>query len=124
MTPAKFGKWDHEAAKVRAAYAALKESDKITQEYLANRLGVTQGVVGRWLNGHKRIPDDKLLRLAVILGFDPLAVRPVIADYVDLANTVLSKDSRSSLTQKITSLKESELTQLRAYLDFLLSQRK
>ena len=120
----RYGQFDAEAVKVRGAYERKKHQSHITQESLANSLGVTQGVVGRWLNGHKRIPDDKLLRMSVTLEFNPLDVRPSISDYVDLANTVLSSKGRSTLLTKIAQLTEPEAAQLQGFLDFLLSQRK
>ena len=120
----KYGTHDKEAKIVRAAFITKKQQERLTQEQLANHLGVTQGVIGRWVNGHKRIPDQQLMRLAIILDFDPLDVRPEVKDYVDLANSVLSKEGREDLSTLIRLLSESESKQVRTFLDFLLSQRQ
>ena len=61
--------------------------------------------------------------MAVVLGFDPLEVRPEIADYVELANTVLSGERRSGLTQKIFLLSDEERNLLHSYVDTLLQRR-
>lgn len=124
MMTDKYGKYENEARTVRDAFFRVKRGAGLTQEKLANDMGVTQGVIGRWLNGHKRIPDAQLLKLAVILGFDPLSSRPQVKDYVDFANSVLSGADRGDLVQTIGLLTEPEEVQLRTFLDFLLSQRQ
>lgn len=106
------------------AYLRAKESRGMNQQMIGDELGgISQGAVGHWLNGSKPIPDDKLLMLSVILGFNPLDVRSDITTYVDLANTVLSSGERGDLIKLVQQLKESEKEQLLNYIHFLFSQR-
>lgn len=49
---------------------------KITQEGLAERLGVTQGAVAHWLSGRREPDLDTLGRLLDALGLPPLQIGP------------------------------------------------
>ena len=53
----------------------------LTQDSLAIEMKITQGVVGQWLKGITKIPDKRMVWLANRLGFNPVEVRPSIADY-------------------------------------------
>jgi transcriptional regulator with XRE-family HTH domain len=66
----------------RQVDAALRLADK-TQESLANDFGITQGLVHQWISGKTRIPDLYLLKLGKALSFDPLSVRPELAEYAE-----------------------------------------
>lgn len=72
---------------VEASLVNQKFQDKkaretgLTQEVISSELGITQGVVGQWLNGITRIPDKRLIWLASRLGFNAYAIREDLADY-------------------------------------------
>lgn len=53
-------------------FQQLKQTEGITQETLAERVGVTQGTIGHWLNG-RRSPDSlgDYEKLAAALGMHP-----------------------------------------------------
>ena len=58
-------KW-YELAKAR-----MKELD-LTQDDVAEKMGVTQGAVAHWLGGRREPSIDKISRLLVYLGLDPV----------------------------------------------------
>jgi transcriptional regulator with XRE-family HTH domain len=66
----------------RQVDTALHLANK-TQESLANDLGVTQGLVHQWISGKTRIPDLYMLKLGKALSFDPISVRPELAEYAE-----------------------------------------
>lgn len=68
-----------EAFRLRPFWDRAKREHGLTQEVLAERLNVTQGAVHKWLSGKQLIPDRRLIELGVLLGFDPVAVRPTLA---------------------------------------------
>ncbi|MFQ6572073.1 S24 family peptidase [Pseudomonas sp. UM16] len=47
---------------------------KVTQEHLAERIGVTQGAVGHWLRGEREPKLRVLNQILVELGFAPLQI--------------------------------------------------
>lgn len=53
-------------------FSYLKRTDGITQEWLAEKVGVTQGTIGHWLNG-RRSPDtlEDYEKLASAIGMHP-----------------------------------------------------
>jgi len=111
-----------EAKKVAEAYKARKRSERgLTQEKLAAELGFTQGLVTHWFTGRARIPDATLMLLAERLGFNPLEVRPEIAERHAIASRVLDahNDSGSDI---LSSLTPEEFDQVLKYAEFLKSQ--
>ena len=55
-----------------------READRqgITARDLANRLGVSEGAVGRWIAGNREIPEDQRIAVARALGVPVLALFP------------------------------------------------
>jgi len=60
--------------------AALSKAD-ITQEQLANNLGVSQGLIWQWLDGKTPIPSGRIPAIANIVGIRPTDLRPELADF-------------------------------------------
>lgn len=58
----------------------------LTQDSLADEMGVTQGTLSHWLAGRTVIPDKRLVWLGTRLGFDPCRVRPELSDYLKPQN--------------------------------------
>lgn len=54
----------------------------LTQESLANEVGVSQGLIGQWFSGATAIPDRTALRLSTRLNFDAFELRPQLIDYL------------------------------------------
>ncbi len=49
----------------------FRKANKLTQQQLAERVGVTQSAIAAWESGKREVPKgDNLLRLAEALGFD------------------------------------------------------
>lgn len=67
---------------------------KITQEILAERLGMSQGGIGHWLNKRREPGVENMNRVLKALGMDFLEVALVIRETTD------AKDDEVSLTQK------------------------
>lgn len=62
---------------------SAKNTDiSITQEFVAGKLDVTQGVVGQWIKGLTALTDMRILELSLILGFDPCEFRPSLRPLV------------------------------------------
>jgi transcriptional regulator with XRE-family HTH domain len=73
---------DAEAKMLTKYFTAAQDLDpSLTQESLGDKLGVTQGLVGQWLRGFTPIPDRQLLRLGVLLGFNPVEFRPDLIQF-------------------------------------------
>lgn len=115
-----------EAALVKAAYKRMKrQEDSLTQELLAEEFGVTQGLVGHWLNGISRIPDATLLLLSGRLGFDALEVRPSIRENYLLARKVLTnEDEVDQLRELLDQLTDEELDQVELMIEILVARRE
>lgn len=54
--------------KVKIKIEKLRKENRLTQEELAARLGVTQGAVSQWEKGTAAPSIDKLPQMAEILG--------------------------------------------------------
>lgn len=69
-------------------FSHLKRTEGITQEWLAERVGVTQGTIGHWLNG-RRSPDslEDYEKLASAIGMHPAELL-----YGVQASSQMSKD--------------------------------
>jgi SOS-response transcriptional repressor LexA len=52
----------------------IMETQDISQEQMAERLGVTQGAVGHWLNGKREPKLETINRLLAVLGVPGLAI--------------------------------------------------
>lgn len=71
-----------------ARLVAERKRQKLTQEYMADKLGVTQACISRWESGDERqISLADAERYAAILGtasidIQPLALQPVKGDTV------------------------------------------
>ncbi len=60
---------------------AQDRDQSITQESIALELEMTQGNINHWIKGRSHIPDSHFIWLGKRLGFDPVAIRPRLADY-------------------------------------------
>ncbi len=67
---------------------------KVTQEVLADRLGMSQGGVGHWLNKRRQPSIEDMNRVLRALGMDFLEVAIVIRE------PLVPQDNEISLTQK------------------------
>ncbi|RON15747.1 LexA family protein [Pseudomonas frederiksbergensis] len=67
---------------------------KVTQEILAERIGMSQGGVGHWLNKRRQPGIQEMNRVLQALGMDYLEVAMVIRE------PQISQDEEISLTQK------------------------
>ncbi|WP_367374904.1 LexA family protein [Pseudomonas lini] len=67
---------------------------KVTQEILAERIGMSQGGVGHWLNKRRQPRIQEMNRVLQALGMDYLEVAMVIRE------PQISQDEEISLTQK------------------------
>lgn len=65
---------DKEAVKARI------KSKRLTNTYIADRLGVTNVTIGRWVNGKHQVKDDYLIDLCTILEVSP---RNIIKDEIE-----------------------------------------
>ena len=74
-----------EGARLKAIIDQAKSgSPGLNQTKLAGMLGLkNQSQISHWCRGFVRIPDESLITLAEILGFDPARVRPEIAEHRD-----------------------------------------
>lgn len=115
-----------EARILMAEYKAAKMRENgLTQGVLADELGVTQGLVTQWMNAYARIPDTTLLLLAERLGFDPLKVRPELAEKYALAKRVLTnEDQVDSLRVLLEQLTDDELAQVELLTEMLIARRE
>ncbi len=68
---------------------------KVTQEILAERIGMSQGGVGHWLNKRRQPRIQEMNRVLQALGMDYLEVAMVIRE------PQISQDEEISLAQKV-----------------------
>lgn len=115
-----------ESQMVQAAYKkAQRRENGLTQEKLADEFSVTQGLVTQWMTGRARIPDTTLLLLSERLGFDPLEVRPGLAENFALAKKILTnEDQVQALVKKMELLSDDELDQLELLAEMMLLRRE
>lgn len=52
----------------------LMNRKNVTQKYLAEKLGVTEGTVSRWLNGKRKITLDTFLDILEALGVTSIKI--------------------------------------------------
>lgn len=60
---------------------AKERDESITQESIAFELEMTQGNFNHWIKGRSHIPDNHFIWLGKRLGFNPVTIRPRLADY-------------------------------------------
>lgn len=58
----------------RTKLATVLHEQGRRQEWVAERMGVSQALVTRWINGERRISYDNLTRLADLLGVEESAI--------------------------------------------------
>lgn len=81
-----------EAKALRKFFEHAKLEDaSITQEGIANEMGVTQGLVFQWLSGRTPIPNKRLAWLSRRLKFDATLVRSSIGTSAITAPTEKQK---------------------------------
>lgn len=70
-----------EGAFVRNAFTSEQGKDEsLTQESLAEALGITQGLINQYFKGITNIPDERLIALGKILKFNPFELRPALVE--------------------------------------------
>lgn len=102
--------------------AAKKLNDSITQEAIALELGVTQSLIHQWLSGKTRISDRQLFKLAKLLSFDPLEIRP---DASELSIPLIKETGIGERVAKLVKMTPPEkLPLVEAYLLGLIDSSK
>lgn len=114
-----------EARMLAAAYKTAKMREEgLTQEQLASEFNVTQGLVAAWMSARARIPDATLLRLSERLGFNPLKIRPELADKYRLAKRILTNEARvDPVRELLEQLTDDELSQVELLAEMLMLRR-
>ena len=59
------------------------DNDKMSQEALGAKLGVTGVTVSRWENGIRQIDKNKLAEVAKLTGISPRDLRPDLAELME-----------------------------------------
>lgn len=96
------------------------ENLAITQEWLAGEMSCTQGLIHQWLNGKTNIPDQKLIKLGAILGFNAFTLRPELEGMI---MNYLSKDSKM-VAAMVETLSDQDRRQALAYVQGLAEGSK
>ncbi|WP_020396661.1 helix-turn-helix domain-containing protein [Thiolinea disciformis] len=79
------------ASIIRAAWEKMKKDNpdqKLTQSWLGEKIGMTQGGVGHYLNGNRIFGLDALLAFCRVLKLSPMEVYPEIASGIDTADAM------------------------------------
>lgn len=109
---------DFDAARNAKKIWIKKKSELgLNQTKLANLMGVSQGSVASWFNGHLPIGTDSLLALAKILKVDPREIRP------EFQYAVTSASFPSDVTriaQKLCALPQGVRSDLERTIDTIL----
>ena len=63
----------------RALLIEKRKNAGLTQAYVAKRLGRPQSFVSKYETGERRVDVAEFLRLADVIGFDPLEIIKVLA---------------------------------------------
>jgi len=108
-----------EADIVSAWYMCKKSASGYRKADLARDMGVSPGLVTQWLSGDTRIPDSAMMRLGVILGFDPFGARPGLEEYLSLA-----RELGAVSDVLLSGLTADELEQVSSFAEFLRASRK
>lgn len=112
------GQPEKEGAFIKARMAALG----VSQEELADEMGLTQGTISKYWKGSKPIPPERLFWLAGRLDFDAIELRPSLVKYIGVSD--LSGQKQIVLAKKIAKFMAyatpEDLHKLSAVLDAFL----
>lgn len=64
------------AERAYSIWKQKKDELHLTQQKLAEIIGVTQGAISSWFHGYTAIGTNGLLKLAKVLGVEPTDIRP------------------------------------------------
>lgn len=91
MSKAELSPADKKAAtKLKAIYTSQKNRLGLTQNRLAEHLGITQASVAQYLNGVIPLNLTKVLQFAALLEVDPAEVYPELTKGLNVANVMES----------------------------------
>lgn len=85
------------ARRLRQLWDTKKAQLGLTQEGVAERLGITQSAVGQYLRGVIPLNTDMILKFARLLGCPAHEISPTMADKFDVAGPVLVDTDRGVL---------------------------
>lgn len=75
------GRKEAESKFLLERFKETQSKDKsLTQDSLAAKLNVSQGLIGQWLSGKTNVPDERLIKISLILNFAPYKLRPSLKD--------------------------------------------
>jgi len=114
-----------ECSRLKSIWESKKDELGLTQETLGALLGMSQGAVTQYLNGHTRIGDLTLFKFAYHIKFDPEDVRPKFyANHPELRphdSEPLSQDDLSLLekVRRISELDDDSANAIESLLSVL-----
>lgn len=90
-----------EAALFKPLFDEYKsKTEGMNQTVLADMLDLSQGSIGQYCSGKSAIPLETLVDLALIMGFNPLHVRPEIEQFINKLNLAIKNTGEDDLNQR------------------------
>lgn len=107
-----------EAAFLKSKWLDYKSTrPKARQGHLAEKLGISQGLLHQWLVGKTAIAEWAVIELAIALEFDPRELRPSLDAWVTRVAEAIDVNSPESLLLKLQSLPETSRRIVEAVID-------
>lgn len=96
----------------------------ISQDDLADEIGVTQGTISKWLKGSKPINPKRLLWLAGRLDFDAIELRPDLLESLGVSGEIHDKDAQlaKKMARFLTLATPADQRKLASVIDAFLSE--
>lgn len=112
-----------DAARLKSLYQSRARQLGLTQELIADELGITQGGVSHYLNGKNPLNTKVAATFARLLKVSVKDFSPELHAQIQNYYSKDEQDPLKDLAQEIEDFSPSELAELRAYID-LVKKRK
>lgn len=109
-----------ESARLKTLYREASRQTGITQEAIAENLGVSQGAVSHYLNGHNALNLNAAVAFSRLLGVAVADFSPRLARELDGCT---GRTAHSQLNAALADLSEEELREVMAQIE-LIKRRK
>lgn len=116
------GKDLDDAKRLKAAWIARKDFLGLTQEKAGAAIGMTQGAVAQYLNGHTALNVGTKVKFASVLQMSPQAIWP---DFEFTVPAAASEHAEllAAIERQLQALTGSELDEMIAALRFVARRR-
>jgi len=111
----------HEAAFLKSRMEAMG----VSQDELADEMGVTQGTISKWCNGTKPINPERLIWLGGRLDFSPVELRPSLSSLASLplGDSQQEAELNMKMAQFLKLASPEDIRRVSGLLDVFLAEK-